>query len=456
MKPKLSDLWRWTGRLERGPYLFWGFLLVAVKFNLDRLIATVWFDKSWRTFAREMWSLYLWQSPLSELEPSLSLALLIVSLPFLWAGTVLTLRRLRDLGWRPFWVLLFFVPVVKLIFFAVLCVLKSDEQARLADPEGRLDRFLGRVLPSGAIGSAVTAIVATGASALSAAWLGTSVFRQYGWAIFVGLPFAMGFVSVLIYSFREKRSFWRCIVVANAPVVLVGAGFLAFAMEGIICILMAAPIAFVMATIGGILGYAVQKSLWWRPESPKLFCAVLLLVPLAMGLEHKLPPTLPLLAVRSSLIINATPEKVWHSVVSFSELPPPKELIFKLGVAYPMRAEISGHGVGAVRHCIFSTGPFVEPIEVWDEPRLLKFSVTRNPEPMQEWTPYRDVHPAHLDGYLSRRAISARATGRRAHVARRDDLVSPSPLASRLLATLVRPYHPHHSYACSRAREGTQ
>jgi hypothetical protein len=39
-----------------------------------------------------------------------------------------------------------------------------------------------------------------------------------------------------------------------------------------------------------------------------------------------------------------------------------------------------------------------------DEPRLLKFSVTRNPEPMQEWTPYRGVHPAHLDGYLESRA----------------------------------------------------
>src|SRR6185503_3872369 len=168
---------------------------------------------------------------------SLSVTLLIASLPFVWAGTVLTLRRLRDLGWRPFWVLLFFVPVVKLILFAVLCVLKSEEQARLADPEGRVDRLLGRVLPSGTIGSALAAIIATGASALSAAWLGTSVLRNYGWALFVGLPFAMGFVSVLIYSFREKRSLWRCIVVANATVLLVGAGFLAFAMEGIICIL---------------------------------------------------------------------------------------------------------------------------------------------------------------------------------------------------------------------------
>jgi len=107
-----------------------------------------------------------------------------------------------------------------------------------------------------------------------------------------------------------------------------------------------------------------------------------------------------LLAVRSAVEVDAPPEVVWSHVVSFSELPPPSELLFRAGVAYPMRAEIQGRGVGAVRHCVFSTGPFVEPIEVWDEPRLLKFSVTKNPAPMQEWTPYRDVHPPHLDGFL--------------------------------------------------------
>jgi hypothetical protein len=160
----------------------------------------------------------------------------------------------------------------------------------------------------------------------------------------------------------------------------------------------------VIATIGGALGYVVQRQFSWRDESPKLFCSLIVLLPLAMGLDHATPPALPLLSVKTSVIVNATPEKVWHNVVSFAELPPPREMIFKLGIAYPIRAEIHGRGVGAVRHCNFSTGPFVEPIEVWDEPRLLKFSVTQNPEPMQEWTPYRDVHPAHLDGYLESRA----------------------------------------------------
>jgi hypothetical protein len=53
-----------------------------------------------------------------------------------------------------------------------------------------------------------------------------------------------------------------------------------------------------------------------------------------------------------------------------------------------------------VRYCEFFTGPFVEPIEVWDEPHLLRFRVTENPAPMQEWSPYAQVLPKHLRGYM--------------------------------------------------------
>ena len=65
-----------------------------------------------------------------------------------------------------------------------------------------------------------------------------------------------------------------------------------------------------------------------------------------------------------------------------------------------IRARIEGTGVGAIRHCEFSTGAFVEPIVVWDQPRLLRFTVTSNPPPMREWNPFFEIHPPHLDGFL--------------------------------------------------------
>ena len=97
---------------------------------------------------------------------------------------------------------------------------------------------------------------------------------------------------------------------------------------------------------------------------------------------------------------DAPPERVWPNVVGFSELPAPSELVFQTGIAYPMRARIEGRGEGAVRYCEFSTGPFVEPITTWDEPKRLSFDVSEQPPAMREWSPFRHVHPPHLDASL--------------------------------------------------------
>jgi len=49
---------------------------------------------------------------------------------------------------------------------------------------------------------------------------------------------------------------------------------------------------------------------------------------------------------------------------------------------------------------VFSTGAFVQPITVWDEPRLLAFDVKSQPPAMKELSIYSDVHPPHLDDYF--------------------------------------------------------
>ena len=405
MKPKISDLWRWDGPLGRSAYLFWGVLLAVIKFNLDRFLGGYFFGKPWSLFDSGFLRLYLWQSTITREDWSYYLTLLAASLPFIWAGTILTLRRLRSLDWSPWWMLLFFVPAVKLIFFTLLCLLPSRAPAeKVGAKPGRMTMMVGSLIPQSKLGSAFVAAVISVTFTLLAALLGTSVLGNYGWSLFVGLPFGMGLLATLIYSHHQPRSLGACLLAANSAVLLAGIGFLLFAMEGAICLLMAAPLAFAIASLGGALGYAIQKSLRVNSESPRIFCAGILLIPLFMGLEHTLPPAAPLFKVTSSVVVNAPPEKVWENVISFSQLPPPHELIFKLGVAYPINAEINGRGVGAVRHCNFSTGPFVEPIEVWDEPHLLKFSVTEIPEPLQEWTPYHHIHPKHLDGYLASEA----------------------------------------------------
>jgi hypothetical protein len=68
-----------------------------------------------------------------------------------------------------------------------------------------------------------------------------------------------------------------------------------------------------------------------------------------------------------------------------------------MGISCPSEARINGQGVGAVRECVFTTGRFIEPITTWDAPRRLAFDVREQPAPMFELTPYRHIHPPHLD-----------------------------------------------------------
>ncbi|HKD64080.1 MAG TPA: hypothetical protein VKB40_08600 [Candidatus Acidoferrales bacterium] len=76
--------------------------------------------------------------------------------------------------------------------------------------------------------------------------------------------------------------------------------------------------------------------------------------------------------------------------------------ISKLGVAYPESAHIEGSCVGAVRYCVFSTGAFVEPITAWG-PGSRSRSTWRVHPIRCELSPYKNLSPPHLHGYLRSR-----------------------------------------------------
>lgn len=215
----------------------------------------------------------------------------------------------------------------------------------------------------------------------------------YGLTLFIALPIAVGAFGAWVTKSKTAAKAATAGMVAN---MIASLGFLAAGLEGAICIAMALPLALPLGAVGGWLVYAPI-----RKRTLASGAAMLALLPLGVGtLGFDVTAKPDIFQVRSSVEIAAPPERVWNHVVTFSELPPPSEWYFKTGIAYPIRARIEGAGPGAVRYCEFSTGPFVEPIQVWDEPHLLRFSVTQNPAPMNEWSPYANVMPRHLHGYL--------------------------------------------------------
>lgn len=203
----------------------------------------------------------------------------------------------------------------------------------------------------------------------------------------------------MIYGYHYPRSLGKCLLVSLLSIGLVALALVGFAIEGVICLVMALPLAGPLAMFGGLIGYVLQKRAV-ATSTLRVASVVCLLVPGLILIEYSLGETPPLYEVKTSVVIKSDPQTVWNHVVTFSELPPPTEAMFKTGIAYPIRAEMHGQGECAERHCVFSTGAFVEPITVWDEPRLLAFGVRNQPPAMEELSIYRNIHPPHLDNYF--------------------------------------------------------
>ena len=437
MNFQISLLWTCRGKIDRAPYIVAGVLLFAIKFAIDWTIANVFFGENWSPINYLIWPNHRVVRAL-EVGPErdFSLTMLAVSLPFIWMGVNLTMNRLRSAQLPLLIIVLFFVPLVNLLLFSILVVLPKREaqepksiDADLCDepasapamssnpmrdthiteeqpprPTYRRRSLALREIHRSIVlesrwRSGLVALLVTVPLAMLAVALGAHVLESYGLSLFIAAPFMIGLISVLVFGFSRRQSFGDCMQVAFYSTALAGLGVVLVALEGLVCLVMAAPIAFFLSFLGALVGYTIQDRPWLNDYSASISLLMILMLPSLMAAESVNEPTPQIRAIETEMIIDAPPAMVWRHVIAFPPLAEPTDWLFQIGLAYPQRAEIDGVGAGAVRRCIFSTGTFVEPIDVWDEPKLLRFRVTDQPAPMEEWSPYH-IHPAHLDHYL--------------------------------------------------------
>jgi hypothetical protein len=314
----------------------------------------------------------------------LSPVLAVWTLPFLWIGITLTVRRAVSAGRSPWWSFLFFVPYANYLLILVLAILPPVPV--LAKPDTQ-----GWVGPGGPL------LAVAGGLALALAMVAYSVVTlgRYGPALFFGTPFAVGALTAFLFNRRNEVSLAETMGVVALTIVLGGCALFLLGQEGAVCLALALPLALPVSFMGALLGREIARSA--TPLRPAGLA--MLALPLSATL-HTTPPHPILHEVRSAVEINAPPARVWETVIAFPPIDAPLDLPSRLGVAYPEYAHIDGSGVGATRYCVFSTGPFVEPITRWEPGSRLSFDVSHAPPPLRELSPYPGLAPRHLDGYL--------------------------------------------------------
>jgi hypothetical protein len=204
-------------------------------------------------------------------------------------------------------------------------------------------------------------------------------------AFIVGVPFAMGLLTVFASGRRWSASLAYAALMPWVPTLLGLAVTAVVGLEGAICIVMAAPIFLLSASVGGL----VMRAALLRPVPPTHLRAVLAgLCALPLGLmpvEARLSGEERVRTVENVLDIAAPAERVWAEVarvrpISGDELP--LRFSHLIGFPRPVEATLSREGVGGVRKASFERGlVFTETVHTWRLHEELAFSIRVDPVP---------------------------------------------------------------------------
>jgi hypothetical protein len=375
----------------RSAYIRQGAVLMAAKYSVDLLVIWMVTGTLWTPFDYALSLANLHGSKTAAFPSALNFWLLLWTLPFVCVGVILSVRRARDAGLPPWIAVGFFLPIVNYALILLLASWPSKtiwiaSEAASAGTVGK-----GRSVRAIVIG----AMAGTAAGVVLVA-LGVLLIRTYGAAVFIATPFVVGAIAALVADTVEPGDTGQTVTAVLATFGFNAAALLLVGLEGFACVIMAAPLALPIALVGGLVGHSLSG----RTRHPGSAAMLMVMVLVPGQTLDKLLEESPIREVHSEIVVDATPDRVWQHVVSFSDIAAPPPWYFHVGLAYPVRARIEGNGVGAVRYCEFSTGAFVEPITAWDAPRRLAFDVVEQPPPLREWSPYRNVYAPHLDGFF--------------------------------------------------------
>ncbi len=394
-------LFSFEGRIGRGAYaavafpsFFAGHLavLLAVSGGQERPLGNLWF---WLSPARWLFSVAA-RTP--EVEMLAVIGLLAMMAMAAWIAAAAAVRRAADMRESGAMAAFAITPLIQIPAILWLAVSPSAPAKGDAPEDASATVARQRSAWTNRLLGLLTATLIT----LAAVGVGAFAMRSYGYAMFISTPLLVGGVVAFMANRDRDIGPGRTMTEVSISLLVAGVCLLAVALEGVVCIVMAAPLAWLMAWVGAAIGRPLARAA--RPRGRTLVMSIALL-PGMFAIEQVIPATAAFEDSRS-VVIEAAPADVWPAVLQMRQIEAEPPLPFRLGLAYPVRGEVIGEGIGAKRLGHFSTGTATERVTEWAPERALGFDIISEPATLRELSPYADVHAPHVDGYF--RSVHAR------------------------------------------------
>ncbi|MEO6520852.1 MAG: hypothetical protein ABIN91_04180 [Mucilaginibacter sp.] len=191
---------------------------------------------------------------------------------------------------------------------------------------------------------------------------------------FIVLPILMGIISAWFWK-ELNYSSWQLTknsLFNSFLAIILSAVFLS---EGIICLIIVSPLIFGFVITGAFIGRAMFKR-----DDQNLNVSVIALLGFIFIVDSLSKHEYKNM-VSDSIVIKASPDKVWKNVVAFEPIKQKNSFwLFKIGMPSPIATTVTGYYKGAGRKCIFSNGyTFGEKIVTYNTNKDLTFDIIDQP-----------------------------------------------------------------------------
>jgi hypothetical protein len=209
--------------------------------------------------------------------------------------------------------------------------------------------------------------------------------EEFGMVMFVLIPIAAGLLAGAMVG-RAARGAACCLCGG-----LLAVGFLLITgLEGIVCLLMAAPLLALGLTIGALLGNLIRRRWIDRSDAPERNLVLLILLTpfFIAAADHVEKPHRHAETVEefsSTLIVPTGREETWRLVEKMDRLDGERPFLLRLGIPTPYRCELEKPEIGGTRVCYFREGILAQNITAWDFPRSFEVTITANTLPGRRW-----------------------------------------------------------------------
>lgn len=193
-------------------------------------------------------------------------------------------------------------------------------------------------------------------------------------AFLILAPFSVGGIAVLLAADKSRIHVGMQVMVSCMSMAVFLVAMFIFMLEGMICLVLVAPVFMVAAIIGGLIAGWIHN----RFRTSKITLSSFALLPLLLGpIEANLPPAQSEQRVSSVIQIQASPEEVFDQLASVQDIKPDElgfSLVHLIGLPKPLAADMNGSGVGAVRTSRWEKNvSFEEVITTWQKPYAMHY-----------------------------------------------------------------------------------